>query len=83
MVLSGEGGEQVKEQEGVIAAKDYEIDLLKRYSAKSNTRNRIPGTNCTESAVSCPGFRGVLASYAMPSTDVLYGAVPAPRDARY
>eukprot|EP00961_Rhodomonas_salina_P074138 996185-Rhodomonas_salina.1 len=29
------------------------------YTLKSNTRNRIPGTNLTEIAVSCVGFRGV------------------------
>eukprot|EP00961_Rhodomonas_salina_P095940 1290256-Rhodomonas_salina.1 len=28
-------------------------------SPKPNTRNRVPGTNCTENAVSCLGFRGV------------------------
>eukprot|EP00961_Rhodomonas_salina_P073355 985834-Rhodomonas_salina.2 len=29
------------------------------YTPKSNTRDRIPGTNCTEFAVSCIGFWGV------------------------
>eukprot|EP00961_Rhodomonas_salina_P236636 3197976-Rhodomonas_salina.2 len=29
------------------------------YTPKSNTRNRIPGTNCAEIAVSCIGFRGI------------------------
>eukprot|EP00961_Rhodomonas_salina_P300616 3939948-Rhodomonas_salina.4 len=29
-------------------------------TAKSNTRNRIPGTSGTENAVSCIGFRGVV-----------------------
>eukprot|EP00961_Rhodomonas_salina_P038743 520849-Rhodomonas_salina.1 len=29
------------------------------YTANSNTRNRIPGANGTENAVSCIGFRGV------------------------
>eukprot|EP00961_Rhodomonas_salina_P020775 279440-Rhodomonas_salina.1 len=28
------------------------------YTAKSNTGNRIPGTNCIENAVSGIGFRG-------------------------
>eukprot|EP00961_Rhodomonas_salina_P101326 1363630-Rhodomonas_salina.2 len=27
------------------------------YNPKSNTRNHFPGTNCTENAVSCIGFR--------------------------
>eukprot|EP00961_Rhodomonas_salina_P303207 3941137-Rhodomonas_salina.4 len=30
-----------------------------RYTPNSNTRNRISGTNCTEIAVSCIGFRNV------------------------
>eukprot|EP00961_Rhodomonas_salina_P245681 3319502-Rhodomonas_salina.1 len=30
------------------------------YSPKSITRNRFPGTKCTDNAVSCIGFRGVL-----------------------
>eukprot|EP00961_Rhodomonas_salina_P268300 3625840-Rhodomonas_salina.3 len=29
------------------------------YTPKSITRNRIPGTNCTELAVSCVGHRDV------------------------
>eukprot|EP00961_Rhodomonas_salina_P164602 2217743-Rhodomonas_salina.3 len=29
------------------------------YTPKANRRNRIPGTHCTELAVSCTGFRGV------------------------
>eukprot|EP00961_Rhodomonas_salina_P247688 3346199-Rhodomonas_salina.1 len=29
------------------------------YTAKLNSRNRIPGTTCAEIAVSCIGFRGV------------------------
>eukprot|EP00961_Rhodomonas_salina_P236591 3197374-Rhodomonas_salina.2 len=33
------------------------------YSPKSNTRNRIPGTKCTASAVSCIGFRGAVDQY--------------------
>eukprot|EP00961_Rhodomonas_salina_P189769 2560232-Rhodomonas_salina.2 len=36
------------------------------YTPKSNTRNRIPGTNCTEIAVSCFGFRSVP-PYAPPT----------------
>eukprot|EP00961_Rhodomonas_salina_P066697 895665-Rhodomonas_salina.1 len=43
---------------------------------KSNTRNRIPGTNCTEIAVSCIGFRGVSWTSLYPPTRVL-------REARY
>eukprot|EP00961_Rhodomonas_salina_P139950 1883349-Rhodomonas_salina.4 len=30
-----------------------------RYTPKSDARNRIPCTSCTEIAVSCIGFRGV------------------------
>eukprot|EP00961_Rhodomonas_salina_P204768 2763685-Rhodomonas_salina.1 len=33
--------------------------LRRAFTRKSNTRNRITGTNCTQIAVSCTGFRGV------------------------
>eukprot|EP00961_Rhodomonas_salina_P271587 3669599-Rhodomonas_salina.1 len=33
------------------------------YTLNSITRNRILGTNCTENAVSCVGFRGVPGGY--------------------
>eukprot|EP00961_Rhodomonas_salina_P240002 3242609-Rhodomonas_salina.1 len=33
---------------------------IARYTPKSNTRNRIPGTNCAVQAVFTIGFRGVL-----------------------
>eukprot|EP00961_Rhodomonas_salina_P060745 815555-Rhodomonas_salina.5 len=33
---------------------------LRVYAPKSDARNRIPGTNCAEIAVSCLGFRGVV-----------------------
>eukprot|EP00961_Rhodomonas_salina_P019846 267176-Rhodomonas_salina.3 len=33
-----------------------------RHTPKSHIRNRIPGANCTENAVSCIAFRGVLSS---------------------
>eukprot|EP00961_Rhodomonas_salina_P167171 2253024-Rhodomonas_salina.2 len=40
------------------------------YNPKSNTRKRIPGTNCTEIVVSCTGFRAVghLAIHSCPRT---------------
>eukprot|EP00961_Rhodomonas_salina_P119635 1610013-Rhodomonas_salina.2 len=34
------------------------------YTPKSNTRKRMPGTNCTEIVFSCIGFRSVRASIA-------------------
>eukprot|EP00961_Rhodomonas_salina_P270282 3651257-Rhodomonas_salina.2 len=36
------------------------------YTANSNTRNRIPGTNCTENAVSLIGFQGVAEPTSSP-----------------
>eukprot|EP00961_Rhodomonas_salina_P161577 2175997-Rhodomonas_salina.1 len=51
---------------------DYQAGQLP-YSAKSNTRNHTPGTNCTENAVSCMRFWG-LSAYAMPDTIMVYAA---------
>eukprot|EP00961_Rhodomonas_salina_P275106 3716823-Rhodomonas_salina.1 len=39
-------------------------ELPTDYTPKSYTRTRIPGTNCTELAVSWTGFRGVLGTEA-------------------
>eukprot|EP00961_Rhodomonas_salina_P075277 1010021-Rhodomonas_salina.3 len=54
------------------------------YTANSNTRNRIPGTNFTDDAVSCTGFRGVgryRAIAAMPVAPI--SLKPWPESIRY
>eukprot|EP00961_Rhodomonas_salina_P163799 2205957-Rhodomonas_salina.2 len=59
----------------------YDFALWRRqlsgiaYSPKSNTRNRIPGTSCTEIAASCIGLRGASQYWKARSTVViLYGS---------
>eukprot|EP00961_Rhodomonas_salina_P242436 3274962-Rhodomonas_salina.1 len=42
---------------------------------QSDARNRIPGTKCTESAVSRTRFRGGRACYALPGTDTAHRAI--------
>eukprot|EP00961_Rhodomonas_salina_P241068 3257285-Rhodomonas_salina.1 len=37
---------------------------VRAHTAKSKERNRIPGTNCTETAVCCVGFRGASVAAA-------------------
>eukprot|EP00961_Rhodomonas_salina_P217142 2934007-Rhodomonas_salina.1 len=45
---------------------------LSTYTQNSNTGNRIPSAKCTEIVVSCGGFRGVRACYAMSGTGLAY-----------
>eukprot|EP00961_Rhodomonas_salina_P199343 2688877-Rhodomonas_salina.1 len=48
------------------------------YTPKSNTRNLIPGTKCTETVVSCIGLRGVPAWAASVRTDPAYTSLAYP-----
>eukprot|EP00961_Rhodomonas_salina_P188677 2546318-Rhodomonas_salina.3 len=44
------------------------------YTPKSKARNRIPGTNCDEMAVSCIRFRGVSPSLALACLEINHDA---------
>eukprot|EP00961_Rhodomonas_salina_P023717 318642-Rhodomonas_salina.2 len=51
------------------------------YTANSNTRNRTPGTRCTENAVSCIRFWGVPGRTSGPTNCARRRAPPAHRQA--